>query len=99
MLNNKETEIGWNFDNSYARLPKSFFAQLNPTPVASPKLVILNYPLAKSLGLNPEALKKEGVAILAGNKIPEGAFPCPSLCRASIWVFHHVRRRQSHTSG
>ncbi len=69
-------ETGWNLDNSYARLPKSFFSNLKPTPVRSPKLIILNYPLAASLGLNVEALQsKDGVAVLAGNQIPEGALP------------------------
>src|SRR5690606_7592683 len=65
-----------NFDNSYARLPKMFFSSINPTPVKSPELVILNDPLAESLGLNPEALKGEdGTAVFAGNEIPEGAEP------------------------
>jgi uncharacterized protein YdiU (UPF0061 family) len=69
-------ETGWNLDNSYARLPKSFFASHNPVAVGSPKLIILNYPLARSLGLNVQALQsKEGVAVLAGNRIPEGALP------------------------
>ncbi|UNC92465.1 protein adenylyltransferase SelO [Candidatus Contubernalis alkaliaceticus] len=69
-------ETGWNLDNSYARLPKSFFTRLNPTPVRSPELIILNYPLAASLGLNGQALQsKDGVAVLAGNQIPEGALP------------------------
>lgn len=69
-------ETGWNFDNSYARLPKSFFTSHNPTPVRSPKLVILNDPLATTLGLNIEELQsEEGVAMLAGNQIPEGASP------------------------
>jgi uncharacterized protein YdiU (UPF0061 family) len=69
-------ETGWNFDNSYARLPKSVFTELNPTPVRSPKLIILNGPLATSLGLNVQALQSnDGVAVLAGNQIPEGALP------------------------
>ena len=69
-------ETGWNLDNSYARLPKSFFTSLNPTPVRSPKLIILNDPLATSLGLNVQALQSnDGVAVLAGNQIPEGALP------------------------
>jgi len=69
-------ETGWNLDNSYARLPKSFFSSLNPTPVRLPKLIILNYPLAISLGLNIQVLQsKDGVAVLAGNRIPEGALP------------------------
>jgi len=69
-------ETGWNLDNSYARLPKLFFTSLNPTPARSPKLIILNYPLAESLGLSPQALQSEdGLEVLAGNRIPEGALP------------------------
>ncbi|MGG2015596.1 protein adenylyltransferase SelO [Bacillus sp. S10(2024)] len=76
MTKKERIETGWNFDNSYARLPKSFFSGLSPAPVCSPKLVILNHPLATSLGLNAEELESdEGVAVLAGNRIPEGAFP------------------------
>lgn len=74
--NNAVTEIGWNFDNSYAKLLGSFYTLQDPTPVRSPEVVILNEPLAKSLGLNAEALRSaEGAAMLAGNKIPEGASP------------------------
>lgn len=69
-------ETGWNLDNSYARLPKSFFTRQNPTPVPSPKLVIFNDSLATSLGLNFLALKSDdGTAVFAGNKIPDGALP------------------------
>ena len=69
-------ESGWNFDNSYAHLPKSFFTKLNPNPVQSPKLIILNDSLATSLGLDVQALQsEEGVAVLAGNQIPK------ALCR------------------
>ncbi|MBO1512936.1 protein adenylyltransferase SelO [Metabacillus bambusae] len=69
-------DTGWNLDNSYARLPKSFFTSHNPTPVQSPKLIILNDQLATSLGLNVQALRSEDeVAVLAGNRIPEGASP------------------------
>ena len=64
------------FDNSYARLPERLFARLDPTPVAAPVLVRLNLPLARQLGLDPAALASpEGVAILAGNLVPEGAAP------------------------
>ncbi|AKL96443.1 putative protein UPF0061 [Clostridium aceticum] len=69
-------ETGWNLDNSYADLPKLFFSKFKPTPVASPKLVIFNAPLATSLGLNASALQThEEVEILAGNQIPQGALP------------------------
>src|SRR5689334_6817702 len=64
------------FDNSYARLPARLFARLDPTPVAAPCLVHLNAGLAASLGLDPEELASpEGVKVLAGNRVPEGASP------------------------
>ncbi len=67
---------GWNLDNSYARLPELFFTRQSPTAVRSPKLIILNDQLAAALGLNVQELQsKEGVAVLAGNRIPEGALP------------------------
>lgn len=66
----------WNFDNSYARLPEFFFSRLNPVAVQSPKLVVLNEALAAYLGLDIEALRSEdGVSVLAGNRVPEGAAP------------------------
>lgn len=64
------------FDNSYARLPGRFFARLDPTPVRAPQLVRLNETLAASLGLDPQWLAgPQGVAMMAGNAVPEGAFP------------------------
>ncbi len=64
------------FDNSYARLPERFFARLPPTPVPAPALVRLNEELARELGLDPHFLASpEGVEILAGNRVPEGAEP------------------------
>ncbi|RED59290.1 protein adenylyltransferase SelO [Cohnella lupini] len=77
MTKNKAiTEAGWNFDNSYARLPKSLFTIINPTPVSAPKLIVLNGPLATSLGLKAQALQADdGAAAFAGNEIPEGALP------------------------
>ena len=69
-------DIRWKLDNSYTRLPQLFFTNVNPTPVHAPRLVILNHTLATDLGLSGEALEnKEGVEILAGNRIPEGALP------------------------
>lgn len=69
-------ETGWNLDNSYARLPEKFFTSTNPTPVRSPELVILNESLAGTLGLDVKKLQGEdGVAVFAGNEVPEGASP------------------------
>ncbi|MBP9604649.1 MAG: YdiU family protein, partial [Chromatiaceae bacterium] len=64
------------FDNTYARLPERFFARLAPVPVAQPRLIKLNEALADQLGLDPEALRSpEGLAMLAGNRVPAGADP------------------------
>lgn len=64
------------FDNSYARLPERFHATVNPTAVASPRLVKLNVDLASQLGLDSNWLgSPEGLGMLSGNILPEGASP------------------------
>ncbi|WP_127505589.1 protein adenylyltransferase SelO [Paenibacillus humicus] len=71
-----KTSYGWNFDNSYARLPELFFTRLDPKPVSSPSLIVLNERLAAAMGLDPEALRGgRGAEFLAGNAVPEGAEP------------------------
>lgn len=68
-MNNK---IGWNFDNTYIKLPPVFYSLIDINPVENPKLVILNEELALELGLDPRELKsQEGLEILAGGKTPE----------------------------
>lgn len=64
------------FDNSYQRLPNRFYARLDPTPVSAPRLIKLNEGLAQLLGLDAAALvSPEGIAMLAGNRVPAGAEP------------------------
>lgn len=64
------------FDNSYARLPGQFFARLDPTPVAAPKVIKLNVALAQQLGFDADKLSSpEGVGMFAGNLVPQGAEP------------------------
>ncbi|MEQ1616407.1 MAG: protein adenylyltransferase SelO family protein, partial [Hyphomicrobiaceae bacterium] len=64
------------FDNSYARLPERFYAKLPPTPVKAPRLIRINEPLARQMGLEPARLSTpEGVEILAGARVPSGAEP------------------------
>lgn len=59
-----------------ARLPDALQVDVAPTPVAAPELVRLNRPLARQLGLDPQALEApEGVGLLAGNRIPSGVRP------------------------
>src|ERR1044071_281219 len=64
------------FDNSYARLPERFYARLDPTSVAAPRLIKVNLALARELGLDPDLLASpQGVEILAGNRIAQGSLP------------------------
>ncbi|MBP0464561.1 YdiU family protein [Roseomonas sp. PWR1] len=75
-LSPRAAGLGPAFDNSYARLPERLFARLPPTPVKAPRLVRLNLGLARDLGLDAGWLASEdGVAMLAGNRMPEGAEP------------------------
>lgn len=70
----KANKQGWNFDNSYARLPAAFYEKRAATKVSSPQLVLFNHALAKQLGLDAAALASdEGAAIFAGNQLPAGA--------------------------
>ncbi|WP_225446585.1 protein adenylyltransferase SelO [Paenibacillus rhizovicinus] len=71
-----ENEMGWRFDNSYARLPEIFYSKQHPAPASAPKLAVLNETVAASLGLNVQSLQtEEGTAVFAGNRIPAGALP------------------------
>ncbi len=64
------------FDNSYARLEERMYARVRPTPVRAPGLLQVNRALAATLGIDPDALASDaGVAVLAGNVVPDGADP------------------------
>ena len=66
------------FDNSYARLPDSFFARQAPVPVRAPRLIAFNSELAKILQVTPGEVE-EMAAAFAGNTLPEGAEPIAQL--------------------
>jgi len=67
---------GWRFEHTYADLPPIFHAPAPPVAVREPRIVVLNRPLAASLGLDPDALASaDGAAILAGNAMADGARP------------------------
>ena len=75
-MNDETTMPGWRFDNTYARLPAAFYSCVNPTPVAAPRLVLFNRPLAQSLGLDPAAFTgADAAAYFTGNQIFPGAEP------------------------
>ena len=54
------------FDNSYARLPADFYAQVAPAVVDAPQLIKVNRALAAELGIDADMLETpEGVDMLA----------------------------------
>lgn len=64
------------FDNSYARELDGSYVRWAPAPVPAPQLLWLNRALATELGLDADALASPaGVAVLAGNAVPDGAEP------------------------
>lgn len=66
------------FDNTYARLPGAFFTAQPPVPVAAPRLLAFNAPLARELGIN-DAPEDELARVFAGNAIPDGAEPLAQI--------------------
>ena len=67
---------GWNFDNSYVRLPGVLYSRVGPVPVARPSMAVFNRALAEELGLDPEAMADgEWAQVFAGNRLPPGAEP------------------------
>ena len=62
--------------SSYARLPQQFYARLDPTPVARPRLIQFNRALARDLGLALDGLDDEALAqMFSGNRLPSGVEP------------------------
>ncbi|MGV8949425.1 MAG: protein adenylyltransferase SelO [Candidatus Paracaedibacter sp.] len=63
-------------DTTYTQLPRSFYTYWNPLPVSSPKIIILNFDLAKDIGLDFSDLNPtEQAHIFSGNQLPDGAKP------------------------
>jgi uncharacterized protein YdiU (UPF0061 family) len=63
------------FQHTYSALPSRFYAPIQPTPVAEPRLVVFNSPLAVELGLDPQVIEPEAAALFSGNQLPEDATP------------------------
>ena len=73
-MNKGISKIGWRFDNTYSKLPDTMLSKLDPIPVKSPKVVILNSSLSKELELDFSNINNEDLAsIFSGNKLPEGS--------------------------
>ena len=69
------------FDNTYARLPESFYAKLNPTPfVAPPYLVSFNPAAAELIDLDPaQATRPEFAGVFGGSMLVPGMEPLAML--------------------
>lgn len=64
------------FDNTYARHLEGFYVSWAPTAAPSPRLIALNRGLSEELGVDPQMWSTaEGVAMLGGNAVPDGASP------------------------
>jgi len=69
------TNIIFNFDNSYSRLPDRFFQKINPEAVEDPKLIVFNRNLGNSLGIDNIQSKDALAATFSGNELPTGSDP------------------------
>jgi len=71
------------FDNTYAKLPERFYHAQPPLSVRAPGLIRVNHGLAEQLGISAEWLEsEEGIKVLAGNSVPEGAEPIATVYAA-----------------
>ncbi|MDZ4687666.1 MAG: protein adenylyltransferase SelO family protein, partial [Planctomycetaceae bacterium] len=71
-----DNPMGWQFDNTYSRLPDVLFAPAQPARVAAPRIAILNRRLADDLGLDLGKISPEAAAALfAGQDLPSGCRP------------------------
>jgi uncharacterized protein YdiU (UPF0061 family) len=62
--------------SSYADLPERFFARINPTPVAAPRLLRFNHALSTELGLDMDGLDADVLAgLFSGNVLQKGLQP------------------------
>ena len=68
--------IGFKFENTYAKLPDILVTKLVPVPVKKPKLIIFNNRLAKDLGLDVNSVSEDDLTnLFSGNKLPSGSEP------------------------
>ncbi len=68
------------FENTYARLPESFYARVEPTPLPNPHLVSFNPDAAALLDLDPdEAKRPEFAGVFGGQLLVPGMEPVAML--------------------
>ncbi len=68
------------FDNSFARLPASFYTRLAPAHLPSPYIVGVSHDAAALIDLDPDELHGEAFAhIFAGNRLIPGSEPLAAV--------------------
>ncbi len=73
-------DLGLRFDNSFARLPATFYTRLAPTPLPDPYLVAFSESAAQLIGLDPARLRSgAAVEALTGNRPLTGAEPLAAV--------------------
>ncbi|WP_139005294.1 protein adenylyltransferase SelO [Arthrobacter crystallopoietes] len=71
-----EAQSNVTFDGQFAREFAELAVPWQAEEVPDPQLLVLNEPLAAELGFDPASLRKaEGLRLLIGNTVPEGATP------------------------
>ena len=67
-------QIGWNFNNTYLKLPSQMLSKVKPTPVKDPETIIFNHDLSKEIGLDFSKINEHEIALIfSGNKLPNGS--------------------------
>jgi uncharacterized protein YdiU (UPF0061 family) len=67
---------GLAFAHGYGQLPAHFYARVDPTRVAAPRLIAFNTALAAELALDVQELDEETVAaVFSGNRVVPGSTP------------------------
>jgi serine/tyrosine/threonine adenylyltransferase len=69
-----------NFDNTFARLPSTFYSRINPTPLDRPCLVSFNASAAGLIDLSAaESVRDEFAQCFVGNRLLPGSEPLAML--------------------
>ena len=97
MSENIEAALRLPFDNTYAQLPTGFYARIEPTPVARPRLIKLNGRLAVTLGLDPDDLTSPRRGGGAGRQpcSRRCRTTCHGVCRAPVRAIRAAARRRT----
>ena len=57
-------QIGWNFDNTYLKLPSSMLSKIIKDSVKDPEIIIFNHDLSKDIGLDFSEINGQEIALI-----------------------------------